>query len=88
MMLAGTVPTKVEGFAVAARPLHDHEMNFSAIWLVNEARQIYQEDQGVWPSFEMFLGFHIGKGSFRGRFRNRAEHDKFVKLVLQYAKDD
>ena len=89
-MLPIGMPTKLERFSVAARTLTPEELDFTARRTASDARRVYAERPGVWPTFPEYLAFVISEAGMRvfgGRLPNPSidEYEDFYKLCRKHA---
>ncbi len=81
-------PSKLEEFSIPARRLTDKELDYWAWRTARTAQSVYEEDPGVWPNFQMYLGFRIGVESLSYVWHGdnpREEMERFAKAVMKHA---
>ncbi len=76
---------KLEEFAVPMERLDCHQMNIAAYKVYDNARSVYSEDPGVWPTFAMYLAFRIGVESIQYVCGGREDMERFAKAVMGHA---
>jgi hypothetical protein len=84
MILVRKVPTKLEEYSVAARPLTPDEIEILARKVVDEAG-IWFDDKGAHPTFDSFLGMQIGLAILWGQLKGKEQIDQFVARCHELA---
>jgi len=77
-------------YCVVAQALTDQQLQYVAQQLLREAQDIYRDDPGVYPTFDMFLGFRIGVESVRyvQKGGGRKEMERFAGAVIRLYEHD
>ncbi len=79
--------TELAEFSVPINPLTDDELHAASLLIVRNASSVYCDDPGVYPTFDMFLGFRLGVDSIQFVPQNggRKEMDRLAKAVISAA---